>query len=433
MIFGIALSIVASVHADSLKLLSTTGEFPTIYEPQLQGLALSADGRYACGAVSMGAGVFSADLTTDQVKWTVIENDLGGELRNIDDNGVAVGLDYTYRFDTGELSENEVPDGYSAVLYEDLTNDGSLIAGSLNKPSLGTIAAYFNVDGEYRLLPIPPEEELHGLSKRFQGISAAKHISGDGKIILGFLGSFVMPIIWRMNDAGEYEYDFFVEDFLAMPDEDNAANGKIVYGLSAQYMNMSNNGRYICMLGMIYDEKQQECMVSVVYDTVTRETKVYDEEQEVDFSQLGLYPTAISDDGTFIGCVGKPYFGSIGSFIMKAGKSQAEMFVDAFPEYYKLLGESDNIGFSVPADISADGGKILGYTFYSVDYYDEEHPAFYVTYVISTGEGSTVKDIPSSAVAAEAIYSVDGRRLNSVRKGLNIIRNADGSVTKIMK
>ena len=433
LIFGIALSLAASVQADELKILSTTGEFPTVYEPQLQGIGISADGRYVCGSISMGAGVFSADLSTDQVKWTVIENDEGGELRNIDNNGVAVGLEYTYIFDTGELSVNDIPDGYRSILYEDITNDGSCIVGSVVDPSVGTLAVYLDGNGECRLLPVPPEEELHGLSNMFRGVSAAKRVSADGKVILGFLGSFVMPIIWRMNDAGEYEYDFFASEFLTMPDDDPATNTKILYGLSGHYMAMSNNGRYICMLGMTYDENESELLVPVVYDTVTRETKVYTEEQEIDPSGIGLYPNAVSDDGTFIGCIGKPYFGSIGSFIMKAGQTQAELFVDAFPEYYELLGESDNLGMSVPTAMSADGSKILGYTYYAEDYYDEEHPVLYLTYVISTGEGSAVGEIPSSAVSSEAIYSIDGRRLDSVQKGLNIIRKADGSVTKIMK
>lgn len=433
LILSLCVSVFASVQADELKILSTTGEFPTIYEPQLQGLGLSADGKYACGSISMGAGVFTADLSTDRVKWIAIEDDEGGELRNVDNNGVAIGLEYTYVFNTGELLENEVPNGYKGVLYEDLTNDGSLIVGSVKDPSVGTIAVYFDGEKKCKLLPIPPEEELHGLSKMFRGVSAAKRISGDGKVILGFLGSFVMPIIWRMNDVGEYEYDFFVSDFLTMPDDDSATNSKIVYGLSAQYMNMSNNGRYICMLGMIYNEKEEECLVPVVYDTVNRETKVYTEDQEIDFKQLGLYPSAISDDGTFIGCVGKPYFGSIGSFIMKAGETQAELFVEAFPKYNELLGESDNLGMSIPSAISPDGSNILGYTYYSEDYYDQEYPAFYVTYVITVGDGSAVKENPSSAVSSEAIYSIDGRKLDRMSKGLNIVRNTDGSVRKVIR
>lgn len=433
LILSLCASLFASVQADQLKILSTTGEFPTIEDPQFQGLGLSADGKYACGSILMGAGIFTADLSTDHIEWMAIEDEEGGELRHVDNNGVAIGLQYTYLFDNGELLVNEIPDGYSSVIYEDLTNDGSIIVGSVTDPAIGTIAVYFDGDKKYHLLPIPPEEELHGLAKRIGGISSAKLISGDGKVILGFLGSFFIPIIWRMNDAGEYEYDFFVSDLLMMPDEDQAASNKILYGLSAQYMNMSNNGRYICMLGLIYNENMEECLVSVVYDTVTRETKVYSEVQEIDFSELGLYPTAISDDGTFIGCVGMPYFGSIGSFIMKAGETQAELFVDAFPEYNELLGESDNRGMSVPTALSADGRKILGYTFYAEDYFDMETPALYLTYVINVGEEDAVKEIPSSVASSEAIYSIDGRRLSSVQKGLNIVRNSDGSVSKLLK
>ena len=427
----VCLSLLASVQAQNVKILSCTDEFPTEFEPQLMALGLSANGRYVCGGCSWGAGVFVADLQSDEVKWTVIDDDEGGELRHVDYNGVAVGLEYTFSFGSGELSVNKIPSGYSNVLYEDLTNDGSLIVGSLGGPN-GTLAAYCDKGGEWKLLPIPADDELMGLAPRFEGVSAAKRISGDGSVILGFLGSFFMPILWYRNDAGEYEPDFFLGRYLCLTNADKNDDSKPLVGVSGQFLNISNNGRYIAIIGLIGEEGMEQT-IPVVYDTMTKEAKFYTERQEIDFAESGLYPLGISDDGTFIGCVGQPYFGSIGSFIMKPGQTEAELFNDAFPQYYELLGESDFLGFSVPTGISADGKKIIGYTYYSDDYNDESTPALYVSYVISTDTDNAVDEISPAASGVRSIYSIDGRALRSMTKGLNILRNSDGSVSKILK
>ena len=112
-----------------------------------------------------------------------------------------------------------------------------------------------------------------------------------------------------------------------------------------------------------------------------------------------------------------------------------ELFIDAFPEYEKMLGESDMVGFSVPTGISADGKQILGYAFYSEDLYGGDSPAYYLTYVLSLdstedGVGLVNSDMHS---ISDSIYSIDGRKLDRMTKGLNIIRNTDGSVSKILK
>ncbi|MDE7350135.1 MAG: hypothetical protein K2N25_03640 [Muribaculaceae bacterium] len=429
--FAVSLSLFASVYAQDVKILSCTGQFPTEYEPQFQALGLSGNGRYVCGAGEGGAVVFVADLQSDEFKWSLIEDEEGGELRHVDDNGVAVGLEYTYSFGSGELSFNQIPAGYRNVLYEDLTNDGSLIVGSLGGPD-GSLAAYNDNGTGWKLLPIPSDDELMGLAPRFGGVSSAKRISGDGGVILGFLGSFFMPFLWYRNDAGEYVPDFFLARYLKLTEADMNDDSKPLVGVSAHYLNISNNGRYIAILGMIGDEGQEQ-YIPVVYDTVTKEAKFYTEKQEIDMAESGLYPSGISDDGTFIGCVGVPFFGSIGSFIMKPGQTQAELFNDVFPQYYELLGESDYLGFSVPTAISADGKKIVGYTFYSEDYNDKSTPALYISYVISLDADNAVEEISPADPGLRSIYSIDGRNLSHLQKGLNIVRNADGSVSKILK
>lgn len=431
--FAVSLSLLASMHAQGVKILSTTDQFPTVFEPELYALGISPDGKYVCGSCSMGEGVFVADLQSGEVKCSDAFDDEGGELRHVDNNGLAVGLEYTYKFNTGELSYNPVPVGYRSVLYEDLTNEGKIIVGSLIDPAIGTLAAVLKEGQEWQKLPIPADEDLMGLAPKFQGISAAKRVSGDGKVILGCLGSFVLPILWFQNEAGEYLPDFFPARFLKVSADDINDDSKPLYGLSGQFLFMSDNGKYVAMMGMIYDENNSELFIPVVYNTESKELIVYSEPQEIDFGGAGLIPTAISDDGTFIGCIGQPYFGSLGSFIMYPGETQAELFVDAFPEYYELLGDADNHGFSVPTGISADSKTIVGYTYYSDDFLNMDTPAWTISYVISNDNGNAVEEIRPIATGSTEIYSIDGRSMRQMTKGLNIVRNSDGTVTKILK
>ncbi len=92
------------------------------------------------------------------------------------------------------------------------------------------------------------------------------------------------------------------------------------------------------------------------------------------------------------------------------------------------------VGFNIPTGISADSQYILGYTFYSDDYYSEEGAAYWLSYVISTDLVNSVDRISSESLNGnEMIYSIDGRKLNRMADGLNIVRGADGKVRKILK
>ncbi|MDE6522525.1 MAG: hypothetical protein K2L17_06890 [Muribaculaceae bacterium] len=62
-------------------------------------------------------------------------------------------------------------------------------------------------------------------------------------------------------------------------------------------------------------------------------------------------------------------------------------------------------------------------------------PAYFLTYVLSIGstENGVHRADSYEQSVADAIYSIDGRKLGQMAKGLNIIRNADGSVSKILR
>lgn len=432
---GVAVALSVSAYAEGLKVLCPGSDISDSMLNQLYGEAISADGRYVCGNVNFGEGVFVADAFTGDVRFVYPETDEDGcELRGVSNTGLGIGYaidGVTYSFATEQVAILEGPAGTRGILGEGVTNDGSLLVGSILEKS--TNAAYSKNGNEWTKLPLPAESEMLLLYNKLPAASAAKKVSGDGKVILGFIGDFGVPCIWTLNDKGEYEPDLFPIRYLKLNKNDLNNDERPLSGLSAHFLSLSNNGRYAAMLGLIPKGDDNYSHVPIVYDTQEKTLKVYSEAQEIDEDNQGLYPSAIADDGTFIGTIDQPYFYSCGSFIMKAGETQAEMFINIFPEFNERYGTPDILGFNVPTGISADGRYIVGYVFYSDDYNNLNTPAYYETYIIDRGETSAVDQVATAEEAAEAIFSIDGRCLREMTKGINIIRNADGSVKKILK
>lgn len=434
--FSIALALASSINAEKITVLSCGLGTPGTDEPQLIGLGLSPNGQFVCGAIENGTGIFVADVKTGEVKWK-ISGDEGGELRHVDNNGLAVGVTEVgvkYDFATGEETEVTPPAEYKYVLCESITNDGTMLVGDLVTQSFTTYPAYKKEDGEWTRLPIPLDEE-QGVFLHSAGGGAAKYVSCDGKVIFGFLGSFTVPVVWIMNENGEYEYDFFAPRYVKTTEADKDDPSKPLYSLSASYLNLSNNGRFLSMVGLVYNDAMDDYLsVPVIYDLQTKEMKIYDARQPIDENGVGLYPTAISDDGTFIGTVGTPYFNEYATFIMKAGQTTPELYNDAFPAYQEKFGVGELYGFNMPTGISADGRYIMGYIFYSDDYSEATSDAYYVTYIIERSDVGAVESVETDATDAtpEAYYTIDGQRMDKPVTGLNIIRMSDGTTRKVL-
>lgn len=435
---SVALALSSPLYADDLKVFKCSNDgIPGQTEPELMGFSISSNGNYICGSIQAGAGVFVADSQTGEVKWKAADES-GGELRGIDNYGIAIGyIDadaVLAPFETMEVEVLKAPSDVRSFLGESLSNNGSVLVGSFTEQSFNTVAAYYSKDSGWNSLPMPSDAEIGNLKDHFNEVSAAKFVSGDGKVILGHLGSFTFPIVWKMNDSGEYVPDFFPARFVKGSDEDKEDDSKPLMGLPAFYTAMSNNGKYVGAVATISDGNGGFRLVPVIYNTEDKTLKIYDAPQEIDEWGLGLYPRAIADDGTFIGMIGVSMINGNGCFIMKEGSEIAERFVNVFPAYAEKFGQCDEVGFCVPTGISADGSKILGYAYYSADLYEGDDPAYYSTFIIEVGE-SGVDEIQSSLLQGkqDAIYSIDGRALRGMTKGLNIVHNSDGSVSKVMK
>lgn len=429
-----SLALVASVHADKVKVLTCGLGIPGIDEPQLMGLGISSDGKYVCGSIESGIGYFIANVDTEIVKWN-LAGDEGGELRHVDHNGLAIGITevgITYNFANELETILTPPQGYKYIVGEALTNDGSMLIGSLVGTGFITEGAYSADGEEWITLPIPSAEELGTFYPGNNG-SSAKRVSGDGKVILGCLGSFATPVIWYRNDAGEYEYDYFPARFVKATEEDIDNPEKPLWGLGAFYMDMSNNGRYVVLLGGLKDENNEIYSVPVLYDTQEKTITIFSEKQTI--SPATLYPTAICNDGTFVGNIGQPNFNASGAYIMKSGETQAKKFIDEFPEFNDKFSEGDKNGFNIPTGMSADGQYICGYNYYCDDYKNPNADAYYVTYIIDTKAEYGVTDIEAEAVEAVPVdyYSIDGNRVAESTRGLKLVRYSDGSVRKEIK
>lgn len=428
---SLSFALALSLGAEQLKILTLGLGAPGIEEPQLCGLGISPDGRFVCGAVDFGEGGFALDLQTGIGNFEYFSDT---ELRNIDCNGLSIGymgdMGVTYSWN-GEMTELPVPvENCKYVLGEDLTNDGSVKVGSLIFKGYVSEAAYSVNGGEWSKLPMPPAEQLG----EFTDGSSAKGISGDGKYIIGHAGSFGPIIMWVRNADGSYEPDALFRRYCAF--DESELSEKPLANLSP--CAISNNGMYVLCsaIRLDTDEEGYEDLLKfpAVYNTATGELKLYDEPQAIDDAGVGLLGSSIADDGSFVGIIGRAAIkSSIGCFVMKAGATQAELLVDAFPEYEEMFGFSDMIGYSVPTAMSADGSKILGYAFYADDFYDETSGAYFLTYIIDQDStGSAVGELGSSS-SLGTIYSLDGVRQSEMKNGLNIVRMADGSVRKVIK
>ncbi|MDE5870803.1 MAG: hypothetical protein K2H22_02505, partial [Muribaculaceae bacterium] len=187
--------------------------------------------------------------------------------------------------------------------------------------------------------------------------------------------------------------------------------------------------------GGVYGNGAGWVNMPAVYDTRTQKLQVYNEVQNIDMYDIGLTPTAIANDGTFIGILGSAVLNG-GAFIMKAGETQAEMFTEAFNEYSEVFEFLDLCGYHMPADISADGRRIIGNGWYSTDQdpYASDANFYFMTYVIDRGETSGIPTAGADMDTATPTdyYTIDGRHLDTTVKGINIIRMSDGSVRKVI-
>lgn len=427
-----ALAICAMANAETtLKVLSFGSlQGPGLGEPGMIGLGISPDGRYVCGTLENAVGIFIGDLDSDKMIYAFSEGDDGGQLMNVNNEGVAIGFNgypgVTFNTE-GIETILRVPDGFKYVVGQDLSADGSVAVGLMVGDGYQIFPAFSRNGDVWQKLPMPDMDMGDYNTKQ----CGARYISEDGKIILGYIGALGPATLWRLDDNGEYVADPFF-DVYAMRTKEDKDHPYVTF----EAQGMSPDGHYVLIKVCTYSDGVPGLNMPAVYDTQTQTLKVYDEEQKIDVYNIGLTPTAIANDGTFIGMLGSAAVNA-GAFIMKAGESHAEMYVEAFPEYAEIFDFLDFCGYHMPADISADGNRIIGNGWYSPsdDPYSDDALFYFMTYVIDRGLDSGVHAVGADANVAvqTGCCTIDGLRLDTPVKGLNIIRMSDGTVRKVIR
>lgn len=427
--FACAVCLSANAEA-SLTMLSFGSEGgPGIGEPGMIGLGISPNGRYVCGTLEQGIGIFMGDIQNDKIFYEMTDSDDGGRLNHVNDEGVAIGYlgepGVTYDID-GNLTLLQVPSGYKYIVGQDINADGSVMVGTLVGSGYQMFPAFSRNGGEWEILDLP-DMDLEAFNTKQ---CSANYVSDDGKIILGYIGALGPATLWRMNDEGKYEPDPFFDKY-KMRDFFDTEHPYV----SFEAEGMSPDGHYVLLKVCTFENEAAGVNMPAVYDTRTGELKVYDEVQKMDNLMIGLTPTAIANDGTFVGIWGSAAANG-GAFIMRAGETQAEMFIEAFPQFSAVFGILDLCGYHLPADISADGRYIVCSGWYSPD----EDPTlpealfYFMSYILDTGEKSAVESVEEEMIEAVPVeyYTIDGIRTDNPVKGLYVVRMSDGSTRKVM-
>lgn len=429
---ALSLAICASANADTtLKMLSFgSPEGPGIGEPGMMGLGISPNGKYVCGTLESAVGIFIGDLENDKMIYRISDGEDGGQLMNVNDEGVAIGFDgtpgVTFNID-GVETLLRIPADCKYVVGKDISEDGSVAVGLYVGEGYYISPGYSKDGGIWQKLPIP-DLDMGDYNTRQCG---ATHVSSDGRIILGYIGALGPACLWLLNESGEYVVDPIFDEY-AKRTADDEEHPFLTFGGQG----ISPDGHYVLLNLCEYIDQTEGPSIPAIYDTETGELKIYSEIQEIDDYDIGLYPTAIANDGTFIGVIGGPGM-NFGSFIMKAGETQAELFTQAFPEYADVFELLNLAGFHMPVGISADGMRILGYGWYTQDENPFSNDAFFyfMTYVLDRNATTGISEIGNDIrdVVPTDYFTIDGTRTETPVRGLNIIRMSDGSVRKVLK
>ena len=388
--------------------------------------AISSNHRYITGT-NNDLGLFIYDLDTDEYVIGLAVDDYGADMRAVTNDGVAIGYNgpaQTYSID-GTINELEAPEGEKAIA-RDATEDLSIIVGNHYGESYYTTACIWR-NGVLEDLPVPTSGEL-GFD---QWGSSAMAVSEDGSVIMGYLQddfSTYPLVVWHMQEDGSYVCDPICKDYFSKYGD--------VEGRPYTYFNgagMSRNGRYVAV--NVIKEDGVERMAR--YDLTTGELTEYEEE-------TNTMSSAVSDDGTMVGWTlsGGYSMQQRAAAMWSVGEEMPTLVADKYPALTDMA-TFDYYAFNTICDITPDGRYLTGF---AIDgSYD------YVSYVIDLegvaggdgdGEGNeeggddetttSISNVSAAGGDAEvARYTLDGTRISSPVKGMNIVKRADGSTVKV--
>lgn len=411
-------------------------------------LSISPNGKYVVGSTA-ALMMFTYDVEKQEsIVFTEEQGSaydmMGAELRGVNDNGEAVGFD-----DNGGV-QVDMNGGYQLVepfseeaniiLCERITEDGSIIVGSVSDDSWMQKACYWE-NGEKHFLPAPTTEEM---GFEVNG-SAAKFVSADGSIIVGWaVDDFAMypMVIWErqadgtyvLNPASKGKYETLHEPIY---DENwNIAGWECGPNPYLQYTpaGISADGKTIVMQIVENTETGYPPVKIGLYDVETGELEVIGADGNHGIEEgASLTVAAIANDGTVVGYTGSGYYDPIKAFVMYKEEKQPRLVTEVFADVEGMDAYAefaDMGGTFMATSISSDGRYIIGYG----EYMDWETFMFgYKGFIIDTnGTATSVNAAKTETNGQAEYYTIDGRKVDTLGKGLNIVKTANGETKKVV-
>lgn len=407
-----------------------------------QVFSMSPNGRYVCGATFAWSGfIYDAQEGKDMVfteesgssfrdtSTQLLDiNDMGTAVGFDDNGGIIVNMDGSYEILESPTSEVKM------VLPQGINADGSVIVGSVADDAWVQRACYWK-NGERKLLPMLTSEEA---GSRING-SSAMDISEDGTVILGYVNNRENGpmVIWTLNEDGEYDLnpvflDKYETDNIEIKDEEGRVIGYergdrpyLVFTPAA----LSPDGKTVAMQ-VVPNKKDESYDYRVAfYDVESGNIEVIENPDGVieDYGYFVL--SAVSNDKVAVGYAGI-LSEAMNPFILYGETGKDLPLAEAFPDLallqeYQERQENEGMPF-LATGISANGQYITGY---GVMIYEDVLSSS--AFIINTTGEAGVNSIQEEGKSVLGIYSIDGKKLNRLMQGVNIIKYSDGKSKKI--
>lgn len=419
-----------ATSAQTMQVLnSITDADGTTYS--LMSQAISPNHKYVAGRAmnyeEMKYGVFVYDVEAGNYYFQGDVDMMGSDLRAVTDAGIAVGYNgspETLSID-GTSTPLSLPEGYMAR-PQGVGADANVIVGSYYSEMDFISHACVWRDGELEQLPEPGAEEA-GIEVTG---SEAYYTSADGSVIAGTLldvygmGVFVL---WNQQSDGTYVCDLVYKDYFSADGSDTERPYN--YFMPA---GLSQNGKYAALKVGIPELEQRMAR----YDIETGELEVYVADGSGDIPEsASIESSGISDNGTVIGnCfTGMVQMQTINPCIWKNGEDAPQLISKMCPDLTDFVA-FDDMGGNFILGITPDGRYLTGYA-YDTGKGGSGLVFDYTSYVVDLEDLATgIKSAVTSTADGDGIeyYTIDGVRVNTPAKGLNIVRKADGSTVKVV-
>ncbi len=438
-----------AASAQTMQVISElTDADGNVYDTPM-GMCVSPNGRYIAMYVGYSQNVV-AIYDTETGESAVFSDEATAENRNIqyvNDDGVGVCINGNVPLIIsidGTSTELPVPDGYDKAAPRYASDDLSIIGGyaMVGDSWSGTSYPCIWRDGEFETLPYPTQDEL-SIGTTYG--AAVSRVSCDGSVLIGYVRDRLSRyplVVWYRQDDGSYEYDAVCARYVSYS---SSTDPDRPYS-TLRGSDLSHNGRYVSMDVSVTDEDYGSCR-ACLYDLETGELTMepLDEERFADPDNMEIMSTsAVSDDGTILCYLGNDMNEYRQAYIWYPGEEKPVKISERYSDLTDMARfdetSSGITGINTPVDITPDGKRMIGVAY---DYDEETLTVSIVTYVIDfdgdDGDGSD--DDGSSGISGVttdgddtevARYTLDGMRIGSPVKGVNIVKKADGSTVKVM-